>query len=114
MKVKLTVKQRIHLLNILPDKGNITMIKMLRVLREALSFDEKENKVLSLKQHTNGMVTWDPKSEKKSGKEINIPDTILEKVRQTLEQLNVSESLSDEHLELFEMFVSDTLPKESQ
>ena len=45
--MKLNVLERIVLLNILPQQGSFSNLKLLRVAKEALSFTEEENKLLN-------------------------------------------------------------------
>lgn len=47
--MKLIVFERINLLSILPVQGDFTSLKIIRKLREDLSCDEQENKVLQFK-----------------------------------------------------------------
>ena len=42
--MKLDVGERIRLLGILPEKGNLLTLKIVRELRDDLSFSEKEHK----------------------------------------------------------------------
>ena len=53
----LTVRERLLLLQILPRQGDLTTIKIVRRLREELSFDEDEHRQLNFQQ-TDGQLTW--------------------------------------------------------
>jgi hypothetical protein len=60
--MKFKVKERVILLNILPQEGDILSIKILRQLKEALSFSEDDQILLELKSDPmHGRITWDPK-----------------------------------------------------
>jgi len=71
--MKLSVLERINLLNLLPAKGSYTNLKLLRVAREALSFTDEEHKVLNFRQEGEGDKTrtvWNTQHlvDKKTGK----------------------------------------------
>ena len=105
MKVKLTVKQRIDLQSVLPQQGDFLTVKMIRVLREDLSFTQKEHKLLKFVNHPNGSVEWDAKAALKCVKEFEIPETIISIIKETLEKLNTSKQITEAHLDFYEMFM---------
>jgi len=105
MKVELTVKQRINLQSILPAQGDFLTMKMLRVLREDLSFSQKEHELLKFKQYPNGSVEWDSKAESEK-KKIEIPETIVNSVKEILERANAAKKITEAHLDFYEMFMS--------
>jgi len=57
MTMKLSVLERMLAVNMLPKEGSITNLKLIREAREALSFNEMENKLLQFKQEEN-QVRW--------------------------------------------------------
>ena len=105
MKIKLTVKQRIDLQSILPPQGDFLTIKMIRVLREDLSFSQKEHKLLEFVNHPNGSIEWNANAAPKCIKEIEIPETIISVIKETLEKLNTSKQITESHLDFYEMFM---------
>ena len=115
MKVKLTVKQRIDLQSILPPTGDFLTIKMIRVLRESLSFTQKEHKLLEFVHHPNGSIEWDAKTAKKCIKEFEIPETIVSVVKEVLEKLEAQKQITEAHLDFYEMFMDlPTSPKKKK
>ncbi len=56
--MKLTVLERLLLLNLLPEAGNLTTIRIVRELRESLSFTEDEHEVLRFETLPGGNVRW--------------------------------------------------------
>jgi len=56
--MKLSVLERILLLNALPSEGSLTTIMIIRELRESLSFSEDEHKVLNFRDEPNGSIKW--------------------------------------------------------
>lgn len=115
MKVKLTVKQRINLQSILPEQGDFLTIKMIRVLREELSFSQKEHDLLQFVNHPNGSVEWSPKIAKKVIKTVEIPETIVSTIKEILEKANVAKQITEAHLDFYEMFMDlSTSPKKKK
>jgi len=105
MIVKLTVKQRINLQSILPQQGDFLTVKMIRVLREELSFSQEEHELLKLVSNQNGSVSWDGKAAENCIKEVEIPETVVSIVKETLEKLNVQKKITEAHLDFYEMFM---------
>ena len=56
--VKLSVVDRVCLLGVLPKEGDFATLKLVRKLRESLSFSEEENKLLNFKVE-DGKMSWD-------------------------------------------------------
>jgi len=56
--MKLSVLERIMLLQVLPAEGSYSNLKLLREAKESLSFNEEENKALNVKQE-DGQIRWD-------------------------------------------------------
>jgi hypothetical protein len=105
MKVKLTVKQRLNLQSILPQQGDFLTVKMIRVLREELSFSQEEHELLKLVSNRDGSVSWDAKVAEDCIKEVEIPETVVSTIKQTLEKLNAQKKITDAHLDFYEMFM---------
>ncbi len=101
--MKLTVLERILLLNILPTEGDLTTITIVRELREALSFSEDEHKRATLKTDDKGQITW------KDGfdKVVEIEGKALEIARNALTHLNEEKKLNVGHISLYEKIVGD-------
>lgn len=99
--MKFSVKNRLLLNSILPREGSLLNLKLLRVLREELSFSEEEHKDLNIHQE-NEMVVWN--MEKDIEKEIEVPEPLVKVIKTTLEKLDKEETLIEDHIELCEMF----------
>lgn len=65
--MKLGIPERIRLLAILPEKGNLLTIKIVRELREELSFSEKEHKDFGIRTLGNN-IQWDDNAKPKNVK----------------------------------------------
>ncbi len=133
--MKLSVIERISVQGLLPDRGTYTNLKLLRVAREALSFTEKENKVLKFriegeKTHweSNVLIDKETKQPIKGSREIvmrivnNNPDkfemvptvdevdiklggVVTKMIAEALRKLETTEKLEERHFSLYEKFV---------
>jgi len=100
--MKLNVLDRIVLMNLLPKEGSFANIKLLRVARESLSFDELENKRLNFRQEGDRMF-WD-QDAKVIDKEIEFGEIVTQMIVKELKKLDGEEKLTEEHFPLFEKF----------
>ncbi len=102
--MKLNVFERLALLNVLPKQGNFVTLKIIRELKEDLSFDEKEIKELELTVDSeNGNATWNP--EKDKGKEIEIGGQANKVIVEALEKLDKQNKMTENHMSLYEKFI---------
>jgi len=101
--MKLSVHERLLLLNLLPATGDITSIKLLRKVKEDLSFNEKENKDLGFVQDGE-MLRWN--SEKGNvEKDVTIGEIITELIKTELKKMNEEKKLTDQHISIYEKFI---------
>ena len=106
MKIKLSVHERLVLLNILPPEGNFITLKIVRQLRESLSFNEKEVKEVKLSiDPEKGNATWD--ASKDPNKEVEIGREANKVIIEALEKLDKDAKLTQEHFSLYEKFVEE-------
>ncbi len=103
-KKKLDVLERLMLLQVLPKEGNYSNLKALRVVREALSFTEAENKALAFREEA-GMLRWNPLGTK--DKEIFFGEIIEGLIVKALKALNDQEKLTVDQFSLYEKFVGE-------
>lgn len=104
-KLKLTVFERINLLSILPREGDFTTLKILRELKENLSFDEEENEKLDFEYLSDNRVSWNNEVSRNLIKDVKIGRKAESIIREELEKLNSQKRLKEEHLGLYEKFV---------
>jgi len=101
--MKLSVHERLLLLNLLPATGDITSIKLLRKVKEDLSFNEKENKDLGFVQDGE-ILRWN--SEKGNvEKDVTIGEIITELIKTELKKMNEEKKLTDQHISIYEKFI---------
>ena len=101
--MNLSVKERLILLSILPQEGNFITLKVVRKLREALSFSEEEIKKYKFVQ-SGSQVTWDNTIEQ--GKEIEIGEKATDIITETLKKLDEQKKLKDEYFSVCEKFIN--------
>ena len=100
--MELGVFDRLILLNILPKEGDFLTLKIVRQMREDLSFTEAEHKALQFVQE-EGNVRW--KKEADKPKTIGFGVKATEIIVDVLKDLDKSKKLKDEHFGLYEKFV---------
>lgn len=100
--MKLEVIERLVLLNALPKEGNFTTLKLIRKLREELSFSEEEHKALNFVQDGD-RVKWNLQSG--VVKDFEFGDVILKTVEDLLKKLDKENKLTDESFSLYEKFI---------
>jgi len=101
--MKLEVSERIRLLGILPEKGNLLTLKIISDLRKDLSFSEKEHKDMELTV-TQDRITWADNSKKK---EVKFGDQAKEIIVKTLKEMDEKEELTLPDIDLWEKFVGE-------
>jgi uncharacterized protein YjaG (DUF416 family) len=97
------IGERIRLLNILPEKGNILTIKMVRQLREALSLSEEEHRDNNVVIQED-RVSWNLDFP---DKEIEFNDLARELIAKVLKELNEKDELTVGDVRLWEEFVEE-------
>ena len=108
--MELSVFERLNLLNILPKEGDITTIRLVRELREKLSFTEEEHNELQITSEGD-TVKWKTEDDKgkliPQTKEIEFGHTAFGIITNALKKLNEQKKIKEEHLELYEKFVEE-------
>jgi len=100
--MKLSIMERIQLLQILPAEGDFLTLKIVRVLRESLSFSEKEHQEFEIKPD-GAMIVWNPEKAREKDVEIGPKAHLL--IADTLKELDKQKKLMLALIELYEKFV---------
>jgi hypothetical protein len=103
--VKLTVAERFAVLGVLPEQGDFLTLKVLRQLREALSFDEDEMKFYSFEEEGDRLY-WD-ESKSEDTKDFEFGDKQTELIVNALKKLDTQKQLTEEHFSIYTKFVQD-------
>ena len=101
MKFDLGVRERLVLLGILPAEGSLATIRIVRELREALSFSEAEHEDLQMKQVDN-QIRWEEGAV--PDKKLDIGPKAAEVIRAAIKKLDDEKKLTADHLELVDLF----------
>jgi hypothetical protein len=101
--LKLNTFDRLILLNILPREGDFTTLKIIRKLRETLSFSEEEHKRLQFKQDGEGKVSWQTNGDIE--KDITIGEKATDIICDVLKKLDKDKKLKEEHFSVYEKFI---------
>jgi hypothetical protein len=104
--MKLCVKDRIVLLGILPATGDFLTLKIVRQLREALSFSEEETKSLKL-SNDGQQVKWEAEADPM--KDIQIGEKAMDLIVASLKKLDEKKELNQDTFGLYEEFVQKGL-----
>ena len=101
---EMTVLERLVLLSVLPKEGDFVTLKLVRKLRENLSFDESEIKELNFAQDGD-QVRWNEKAS--IVKRINIGERMSILIYEALKKLDDEKKLREEHFSLYEKFIEN-------
>ena len=133
--IELNTLERLTLLSLLPKEGTFQNLKLLRILKEDLSFNDEENKALQFRQE-GGMIMWNNSAlrNKETGEIVRAPQealrlmydkdpdvfesfqscpnksfvfgkTIEEIVVKALKDLDKAGKVTEEHYSLYEKFM---------
>lgn len=103
--MKLTVGERFAILGVLPESGDFLTLKVMRRLRESLSFEEEEMKHYGFEEKDDRLY-WD---EDKAGetKDFEFTEKQTELIVTALKKLDSQKKLTEEHFSVYEKFVQD-------
>jgi hypothetical protein len=110
--MKLNVQERLILINLLPpQRGSLTSLRIIRKLREDLSFSEEEH--VQLQFHNSGetlpdgtivpdgQIQWQPIPLEK---DVDIGPVALAAIQAAFDQLGKSDGLNEELLSFYDKF----------
>lgn len=100
--MKLNIKERLVLLAVLPAEGNFLTLKIVRKLRENLSFSEEELEQYKFKED-NSRLTWDETNQEP--KDVVIGKEGKKIIKDALKKLDKEEKLKEDHVSVYEKFV---------
>jgi hypothetical protein len=103
--MELEVWERLRLLESLPERGDFVTLRIVRKLREDLSFSEEEIAALEFKKDGNRLM-WKPNVE--LHREFQFGPKAKSVIEDALKALDRSEGLDGQTMALFEKFVDTT------
>ena len=98
----LNTLERLMLIDLLPERGNLFTLRIIADLKHELAFSEDEVTALGLQETDGGDLSWNPKSS--TEKEVNIGLLATDVIQKRLRELNAQDALVPEHLSLCEKF----------
>ncbi len=112
--MQLNMRERVVLLNILPQEEDITTIKIVHKLRMELAPSEKELKDYKILQE-EGRITWDDAIDKKRGpKEVKIGPKASVMIEKQFKKLSDEKKFTEGHLEVYMKFCEDEKEEEEK
>ncbi len=106
MKVRLDVLNRLSFLGLLSNKGDSTTLKVIRELREELSFSQDEHVILKFTPAPGNKVTWDETVDPHKEFEFTgIREIILGEVKTQLIAMEEKKELLLDYLSLYEVLI---------
>lgn len=99
----LTVMDRLVVLNVLPQEGDIITVRTLHELHQKLGFSQEEQEACGLKDN-GGSVTFDDTAVEE--KEIEIGSKELVLIVEALQSLDAQKKLTASHLATWDKFVT--------
>ena len=108
MRVKLSVLNRLSLLGLLVSEGDLTTLKILRELREELSFTPEEHVAINFRPQPDGKLIWNDDADPNKEVEFTgIREIILEKVKTQLKEWEKTGKLKLDYLSLYEVLIEE-------
>ena len=107
MKVNLNILERVLLLNMIPQKGNLVTCRASQNTGKIITITPDEEKEFEI-QKQGGMTTWNDAG--KEEKEFELPPSSVRMIRDRLNELDAKEELPANAVSLCEKF----LPGESE
>lgn len=101
-KCRLSVLERLVLLQILPREGDFTTLMISRELRESLSFTESEHKTLNFR-HEGNSLRWDVKTDMEKEYEFGRKATDI--IVESLKTLDEQKKLTDDSFSIYKKFI---------
>lgn len=102
--MELTVWERFKLLEVLPKEGDFATLKIVRKMREGLSFSEEDFQRFGIKGE-NGRYQW---AETGVTTEIPLGEKATDLIVSTLKALDSAKTLSEDYFSLYEKFIENT------
>jgi hypothetical protein len=103
--MKLTIADRVMLLNVMPQEGSILTLRVIRELQTELSFSDKELEELKIVNNpATGVISW-PVENNDVTKEVLFSATRWNIIKTELEKRNNQNKLALNLIPLYERFV---------
>jgi len=102
-KIKLKVLDRIHVGQLMPEKGGLATMLTKKSITDKVTLTEKDLKAVEWDDLPNGQATWN--SEKDTGRIMGFTGLETELIVRQLRELDEKKELTTGHVPLWELFV---------
>jgi len=102
--MKLSVLDRLIILNVLPKENDVTTLRIIRKLKEELSFTEQEYKMLQFVGDEKGL-RWNIEADIE--KDVEIGEKATDIIAEAFKTLSSQKKLHEEHLDIYDKFVKE-------
>jgi len=103
--MKLSVRERLVLLGVLPSEADFVTLLLVKSLRSVLDISPEEAARVNLKVDGNRL-TWDEKGEEEV--DFDLTEAQEAVIRKALTDLDVKKKLTLDHVSVYQKFVSPT------
>ena len=100
--MKLSINERLELLRLLPEKGNLLTLRIVRDAQNQISFTAAEHNSIGF-THENGTAKWD--TARDPHKNIDLPSAAIDILVAEFKRLTDTTTLTLTHLPLDERFM---------
>ena len=107
--MELTVLDRLALLGLLPNEGDVTTLLIVRQLRESLTFTEEEHEALGFKYNDEKQLVWN--AQPPQSREYDFPRKQREAIEEALNKADKAKKLTLDSLPVYEKFFPPEEPE---
>jgi hypothetical protein len=100
--MELNVKERLTLLDILPREGDYTTIRIVRELREQVSFSDEEHAAYDFQYTEDGRMTWN--AEAVQSRDFLFAPKARHIIEEALVKADKAKKLTSDHVSVYEKF----------
>lgn len=91
MKTKLLIKERLYLMNVLPQQNSLIEYQLKKSIIQKVEITDEDKALVDFKQESESNVTWDSKKDMDNPKEFEFTDQECQYVRKAIEALSDGE-----------------------
>lgn len=91
MKTKLLIKERLYLMNVLPQQNSLVEYQLKKSIIQKVEITDEDKALVDFKQESESNVTWDAKKDADNPKEFEFTDQECQYVRKAIEALSDGE-----------------------
>ena len=102
--MKLNIMERLMLLNMLPQKGDIVTLRTVNEYMQKIGLNEEEIKLYEIVQQEDGRIKWNSKYNDRTV-DISFGDIITNIIANELKEVDKKKELTGNHMSLYEKFV---------